>query len=136
MKKILSTNYSETGFNIATLLLRISFGILLFLEHGVPKLTRFSELQYSFFDPFHFGHKWALLLVLFAEIIAALLFTLGLFTRLAAFVLVAELAVVVFMFHKGQPIGQSEMGIIYLAVFFSIMLVGPGKFSVDAMSGK
>ncbi|MBS1669370.1 MAG: DoxX family protein [Bacteroidetes bacterium] len=135
MKKLLSTNYSETGFNIATLLLRASFGILIFLNHGVSKLTRFGELQHSFLDPMHIGHRWSLLMNLFAEIICALLLVLGLFTRLAAFVLVISMAVAVFIFHRSQSIGQSEMAILYLVVFFSILLLGPGKYSVDAMTG-
>jgi putative oxidoreductase len=87
MKKLLSTGYTDTSFNIATLLLRATFGILIFLNHGLSKLNKFSELEHSFFDPLHIGRRWSLLLVLFAEIVCALLLALGLFSRLAAFVL-------------------------------------------------
>ncbi len=136
MKKILSTGYSDGAFNIAALLLRGTFGIFIFLNHGLSKLNKFSELQHSFFDPFHIGHRWSLLLVLLAEIACALLLVLGLFSRLAALVLFIEMAVAVFLFHKGQPIPQYELAISYLVAFFTILLVGPGKYSVDGMTGK
>jgi putative oxidoreductase len=136
MKKLLSTGYTDTSFNIATLLLRAVFGILIFLNHGLSKLNKFSELEHTFFDPLHVGHRWSLVLVLFAEIICSLLLVLGLFSRLAAFALFIDMLVAVFVFHKGQAISQYEVAIGFLTVFFSILLVGPGKYSVDGMTGK
>jgi putative oxidoreductase len=136
MKKLLSTGYTDASFNIATLLLRAALGILMFLDHGLSKLNKFSELEHSFFDPLHIGHKWSLVLVLFAEIVCALLLALGLFSRLAAFVLFIDLAVAVFFFHKGQPVAQFEIAIVYLVGYFAILLIGPGKYSVDGMTGK
>ncbi len=136
MKKFFSTNYSENAFNIATLLLRLSFGLLICIDHGLQKLIHFSGQQVIFFDPFHIGHRWSLVLVIVAEIFCALLLVLGLFTRLAALVLVIELAIAVFLFHKGQSIAEHELGIVYLTAFFSLLLVGPGKISVDGAMGK
>ena len=136
MKKFLSTSYSETSFNLAVLLLRLTFGLLICINHGFPKLMHFSGQEAIFFDPFHIGHRWSLILVLFAEIFCALLLVLGLFTRFAALVLVIELAVAVFLFHKGQPLANHESAIIYLTAFFALLLVGPGRISVDGAMGK
>jgi|ERR1017187_7799379 putative oxidoreductase len=136
MKKLLSTGYTDTAFNIATLVLRATFGILIFLNHGLSKLNKFNELQHSFFDPMHIGHRLSLLLVLFAEMVCSLLLVLGLFTRLAAFVLFIDMLVAVFVFHKGQPVAQYELAIVFLVAFFTTLLVGPGKYSVDRMTGK
>ena len=136
MKKILSTAYTDGAFNIATFLLRATFGALIFLNHGVSKITKFNELQHSFFDPFHFGHRWSLLLVLFAEVLCSFLLVLGLLSRLAAFVLVIDMAVAVFFFHRGEPVSQYELPVLFLAAFFSLLLTGPGKYSVDGMMGK
>jgi putative oxidoreductase len=136
MKKILSTGYSDGAFNIASLLLRTVFGALLFLYHGISKLNKFSEMQHTFFDPFHIGHKWSLVLVLFAEIICSVLLVLGLFSRLAAFVIVVDLAVAVFMFHGGMPVAQYEIAILFLTAFFTSLLIGPGRYSVDAAMGR
>jgi putative oxidoreductase len=106
------------------------------INHGLQKLIHFNEQQAIFFDPFHIGRRWSLVLVIISEIFCALLLVLGLFTRFAALVLVIELGVAVFLFHKGQPIAAHELAIVYLTAFFSILLVGPGRISVDGAMGK
>ena len=136
MKKLLSTNYTDAAFNFGLFLLRAALGVLLCINHGFGKLTNFNGLQYNFFDPFHIGHRWSLVLSIFAEVFGSMLVVLGLFTRIAALIIVIELSVVVFLFHKGQPLKQSEDAILYLSGFFCILLIGPGKFSTDGMMGK
>ena len=136
MKKIMSTNYSSAAFNIATFVLRVAAGLLIFLNHGLPKINKFSEMQNSFPDPIHLGHKFSLICVIFAEVICSLLLVLGLFGRLAALILFIDMATAVFFVHMGQPIDKFEMALLNLCVFFTLTLVGPGKISVDGMSGK
>jgi putative oxidoreductase len=136
MKKFLSTAYTETSFNLATLFLRLTFGLLICIDHGFAKMMHFSGQQYIFFDPFHIGHRWSLILVIFSEIFCALLVVLGLFTRVAALVLVISMSVATFLFLKGQSIEQHELALVYLTAFFAILLVGPGRISVDGMMGK
>jgi putative oxidoreductase len=136
MKKILSTAYSETAFNTGTFILRASLGLLMCINHGFGKVTNFNELSQTFFDPFHIGHRWSLLLSIFAELFASMLLVLGLFSRIAALILVINMAVAVFMVNRHLPLKQSEEAIIFLAGFFILLLIGPGKYSVDGMSGK
>jgi putative oxidoreductase len=136
MKKFLSTQYSETSFNVASLVLRLSFGLLLCIDHGFEKLLHFSKLEYTFPDPFHIGHRWTLVLTIFAEVFCSLLLTLGLFTRIAALVLVIEMAVVTFIIHKSQSLAIHEPALLYLSAFFAVLMVGPGRISVDGMMGK
>ena len=136
MKKFFSTAYSENSFNLASLLLRLTFGLMMCINHGFPKLMHFSKEAGSFADPFHIGHRWSLILVLFSEVFCALLLVLGLFTRVAALVLAIEMAVAAFLIHKGHPLTVHEAALLYLSVFFSILLVGPGRFSVDGMMGR
>jgi putative oxidoreductase len=136
MKKFLSTAYSDNGFNLAVFLLRLTFGLLMVINHGFPKLMNFSKEVSNFADPFHIGHRWSLISVLIAEVLCALLLVLGLFTRVAALVLAIEMAVASFLIHKGQPLTVHEAAFLYLSVFFAILLVGPGRISVDGMMGK
>jgi putative oxidoreductase len=136
MKKFLSTNFTNTSFNLAALLLRLTFGLLICIDHGFQKLIHFDTQEAVFFDPFHIGHRWSLVLVIFAEVFCALLLVLGLFTRIAALVLVINMAVAVLLFQKGQSLIQHEPPLVYLTAFFAILLVGPGKISVDGMMGK
>src|SRR5882762_3493269 len=121
MKKFLSTNYSESAFNLAILLLRVSFGLILFIDHGLAKLTHFSNQEAIFFDPFHIGHRWSLVLVIFAEVFCSILLVLGLFTRFAALVLVISMATAAILFHRGQSLSLHEPALLYLTVFFSIL---------------
>jgi len=136
MKKILSTGYTNTAFDLAIFLLRVAVALMMCLNHGIPKLVHFSEWKVGFFDPFHIGHRWSLVLSIIAEVFASLLLILGLFTRIAAFVLVFEMCVIVFVFQYGQPVSRFEDAILFLAGFLTILLVGPGRVSADAMAGK
>lgn len=136
MKRFFSTNYTQNSFNLAALLLRLTFGVLICVDHGLTKLTHFSTMAAAFPDPLHVGHKISLVLVIFAEVFCALLLVLGLFTRFAALVLVISLAVAAFMVHSGQPLSVHEPAFTYLTAFAAILLVGPGRISVDSMMGK
>lgn len=136
MKRILSTQYSETAFNVASLVLRLTFGLGLCINHGFDKLIHFSKLEYTFPDPFHIGHRWTLVCSIFAEVFCSLLLTLGLFTRIAALVLVINMAVATFLVHKGASLAILELPQLYLTGFFAILMVGPGRVSVDGMMGK
>ena len=136
MKKLLSTGYSDNAFNFALLVQRVVTGLMLLIMHGLPKISHFSEQSGTFFDPLHIGHRNSLILVILSEVFSAMLLILGLFTRIVALIIVLELAIIVFMFHQGQPLKTTEIGIIYLTSVFTILIVGPGRVSVDGMMGK
>jgi putative oxidoreductase len=131
MKKLLSTRYSPVAFNIAIFFLRGSLAVLICLSHGVPKIANFSAWKSQFYDPFHIGGGASLILSIFAEVFAAMFLLLGLFTRLAALVLVVDMIFASFIYHYGHPIEQYEDSVIFLIGFLVILLVGPGKLSVD-----
>ena len=140
MRKFFSTRYSETAFNVAVLVLRLTFGLILCFYYGLDKLRNFGHLQYVFPDPFHIGHRISLGLVIFAELLCALLLALGLFTRFAALIACFSMCVAEFWAHKGHVATMNgmlhEQAWLYLAAFFAILLVGPGRISVDGAMGK
>jgi putative oxidoreductase len=136
MRKLLSTAYSDGAFNFALLVQRVVTGMLMLIGHGLPKISNFSDLSSSFYDPFHIGHRNSLVLVILAELFCSMLLVLGLFTRIAAFVIVLDLSIAVFIYHHGQPLKNVDLGAIYLTSIFTIMIIGPGRISVDGMMGK
>lgn len=136
MRRLTSTDYSVTAFNFSLLILRCAFGLLLLLNHGIPKLVKFGKLQASFFDPFGIGSKWALILVIFAEVFCSILVVIGLFTRLAVIPLIIMFCVIIFMAQKGEPLSKLDLPILFLCGFISLFLVGPGRLSVDGMIGR
>ena len=84
----------------------------------------------------HLGHRMSLILVILAELFCSMFLVLGLFTRIVAFIIVFELSVAVFIVHHGQPLKIFELPAMYLTSVFTIMLIGPGRVSVDGMMGK
>jgi putative oxidoreductase len=136
MKKFFSTQYSDTAFNLATLALRLTFGILLIIIHGLDKINHFSNLQHTFYDFMHIGPQLTLALSIFAEVFCAGLVVLGLFTRFASLVLVIQFSIIVFIVLKGRSLADHQAALFYLVPFFSVLLVGPGRISVDAVRGK
>ncbi|HLZ87204.1 MAG TPA: DoxX family protein [Puia sp.] len=140
MKKFFSTAYSESAFNLAALILRVTFGLILCFYYGYDKLRNFSHLQYVFPDPIHLGHRISLALVIFAEFLCGILVALGLFTRFAALALVISMGVAEFLVHRGHVAYMQgiihEQAWLYFAAFFAILLVGPGRISVDGAMGR
>ncbi len=135
MRKLFSSKYSAGAFNAAMLFLRLAFGILM-MNHGYQKLLHFADKQHSFMNFLGMGSTLSLLLVIFAEFFCALFIILGLFTRLAAIPLIIATCVMVFKVHNGDVFGDGETAALYLTGFLVLLLVGPGRVSVDSMIGK
>lgn len=135
MKKLLSTNYSELGFNCGILLMRIVFGFYMMMS-GYDKLVHFAEKKASFMDFLGMGSTTSLVLVVFAEFFCAMFVMIGLFTRLSSIPVVICMSVALFKAHHGDVMNTGAHAAMFLAVFLTILIVGPGKFSVDGFSGK
>lgn len=136
MKRLLTTSCTNTSFNIATLVLRLIFGSLIFINHGLDKLQHFGKLQKAFPDPFHLGSMPSLMLMIFAEAFCSIFIVLGLFTRLAVIPLIIAFLVVIFVVKKNTPITGLELPLIYLGAFTTLLLTGSGKYSLDGALGK
>ncbi len=135
MRKLISTNYSAGAFNAATLLLRLVFGVLM-MNHGYDKLVHFAAYQSKFINLLGLGSTTCLLLVIFAEFFCALFVLLGLFTRLSTIPIIICMAVALVKVHHNQIFGEGQMAYIYLTTFLVLLIIGPGKISVDGVSGK
>ncbi len=135
MKKLLSTKYSAGAFSTAMLVLRLGVGVLM-LMHGYDKLVHFGDKQHSFMSFLGMGSTISLALFVFAEFFCSLFLILGLFTRLAAIPLIIATCVMVFKVYKGDIFGDGEEGALYLTGYIVLLLVGPGRVSVDSMIGK
>lgn len=135
MRKLISTKYSAGVFNTAMLLLRLGVGILM-MAHGYDKLIHFSKYQHDFMNFLGIGSTMSLALVIFAEFFCSLFLILGLFTRLAAIPLIIATCVMVFKAHNSDIFGDGETAALYLTTYLVLLFVGPGRVSVDSMTGK
>ena len=114
-------------------LLRIVAG-LLFLEHGLSKFFGFPV-------PFPVSPLPTLLMAAgVIELVAGALITVGLFTRLAAFIASGEMAVGYFHGHfpKGfWPLqNMGEGAILFCFIFLYLAAAGAGAWSIDATREK
>jgi putative oxidoreductase len=110
-------------------LLRIVVG-LLFLEHGLQKFLGFPV-------PFPVHPLPPMLIAAGAiEVIAGVLITIGLFTRLAAFIASGEMAAAYFIGHFPKGFWPAEnMGegaILYCFIFLYLAAAGAGAWSIDS----
>ncbi|RYZ99885.1 MAG: DoxX family protein [Proteobacteria bacterium] len=126
-------NLSSRRVSAGLLLLRLIIGVA-FLQHGYGKiLTPFSWMPPEAPVP-----GLAQGLAAFAEFFGGLAVLVGLLTPLASLGLVATMAVAVF-FHvmKGDPFVQGyELAAVYLTITASLFLMGPGRYSIDALLNK
>lgn len=117
--------------HIGTLILRLTFGLIMLLSHGLPKVLNFSSMMNNFPDPIGLGNSLSLGLAIGAEVGCALLITIGLFTRLATLPLIITMAVAIFAVHAGDPWQKIELAAIYLLGYSAIFCLGPGLWSLD-----
>jgi len=104
---------------------------LLFMEHGLAKLIHFPIPQPGVPDPL----PSILIAAAVIEVATGALITLGLFTRLAAFIAAGEMAISYFMQHAPKGfwpiVNGGEGAILYCFVFLYLAAAGPGAWSVD-----
>lgn len=118
--------------NTGKLILRLGMGMLM-LTHGYPKMIKlFSGGEITFTDPFGIGVIISLTLAVFAEVICSVLIIVGYQTRLACIPLIITMLVAIFIIHSDDPFKRKELAILYTVAFTVIMLVGPGRYSLDS----
>ncbi len=122
----------SVGTSVGLLVLRIAFGGLMLAQHGVSKLTNFSQLAGEFPDPIGLGSELSLAAAVGAEVFCAGMVVLGLATRWTALPLVFTMVVAAFIFHAGDPYKNVEPAYLYLAAFTALVFTGAGGFSIDA----
>ena len=135
MKKLLSTKYSAGAFSTAVFILRITVGALM-LNHGYNKLVHFADMQPKFMNFLGLGNTVSLSMVIFAEFFCSVFLILGLFTRLACIPLIIAMGVTLWKAHHFEVFGDGEIPALYLGAYITLLLVGPGKASLDSMMGK
>jgi putative oxidoreductase len=125
--------YRELGI----LLLRMGIG-LMFVYHGWPKISGGTEtwvklgMAMNFmglgFAPVFWGFMSAA-----TEFFGGILIAIGLLTRPVAMMLAFNMVVaVVLKFSTGAGMGGASEAIEVGIVFLSLVLIGPGKYSIDA----
>jgi putative oxidoreductase len=123
--------------NVSYVVLRIVAGGLLSM-HGAQKLFGFLATKAG---PEVGSQLWIGGLI---ELVCGILVAVGLFTRIAAFLVSGTMAVAYFQFHWKGAMGSGlfpivnggELAVIYCFLFLAICAHGPGMVSLDRLRGK
>jgi len=124
--------YQDEGL----LFLRVGIGVM-FMCHGFPKLTAGPELWTKLggalsYMGIYFAPTFMGLVAAISEFGGGLLLVLGLFTRPACFFLFCTMVVATTMHVKsGDPFVKYSHAFEAAILFFSLLLIGPGKLSLD-----
>ena len=113
--------------------LRISAGLTMLLAHGYPKLQKYSQISSVFPDPLGIGSSLSLTLVVFAEVLCALLLVLGIGVRLVALPLMITMAVAFFIVHGADPFAKKELAFMFLIAFTTIFIGGGGAYTAPTL---
>jgi len=115
-------------------IVRIMVG-LLFMEHGTGKLLGFPASPAA--APGLFGLLWFAGVI---EMVGGALVAVGLFTRIAAFVMSGEMAIGYFMAHAPRNffpmLNQGDAAVLYCFIFLYFAVAGGGCWSLDRLMSR
>jgi putative oxidoreductase len=117
--------------DVGLLVLRVGIGCLMLFGHGLGKLQGFDQMRQQFADPFGLGMTVSLVLAIAAEVGCSALLIPGLFTRLATLPLIVTMLVAIFHVHGEHPWVDKERAVLYLLIYVTLALTGPGRMSLD-----
>jgi putative oxidoreductase len=131
---MMNRSLPPAGIDVALLILRVWAGLLLFVQHGLVKITHFSQMSGHFPDPIHIGPLPSLLFATLSDGICSLLVALGIATRYAALIVVINLTTAFLFVHHRALSGphSGEIPLLFVGVFLTLVITGAGRFSVDA----
>ena len=132
-----TTGYSYT--NLGRLFLRLFVGIML-LQFGIRQINGFHEDAMIFPSILGMGSEATLIVMICLEIICSTFIMFGFLTRLmtippiVAMIIAEHYLLHDFVSEKAYLLEWMQPGflpIMFLGIYFFILLVGPGKISVD-----
>jgi putative oxidoreductase len=131
MLKVISNTTHSLLTDWGLLILRLSVGFLM-ITHGLPKLTGFNQIVADGqFIPV-LGSIWlGLVLAVMAEFFMSLFLIAGLLTRISVVPLIVTMLVAIFVAHANDPLSVKEHALLFLFPYITLLLAGPGRFSVD-----
>ena len=115
--------------------MRLVFGGLMLLNHGVSKFNRlvdyFNGEDVGFRSVLGLGEIPSLFLAVFSEVGCAALLILGVYTKKSSWPLIATMFIAAFVVHGPDPLKKKEMALLYLMAYVVTAVFGGGKFSLD-----
>jgi putative oxidoreductase len=134
--QIITPQPSQRLLDTGLLLFRLLAGFALLRVHGLEKIVNYQEEVRSIPDPFGLGGEVNVAIAIFSDVFCALLVMGGLFTRLAALSVLCTTLVGLLFVHINDPWHGKDVPMVYSIMFLVILLLGPGRYSLDAKVSK
>jgi putative oxidoreductase len=132
LKKILFTG-TPIALHKGIALLRIIVGLLL-LYHGLEVFKGSLMKEYAAWEPFE--NDYGVFLVYLgksSEFLTGILLVLGLWTRIAAILLMGTLGYITFILGNGRFWYEEQHPFLFVLFGLLFFLTGPGSWSVDGV---
>lgn len=134
LKKIIfSTN--PISIDIGILIARVVLGIY-FIVHSYELFDAGAMKSFAGYlsDNLHFPKPLLMAyLRTSAEFFGGIMLILGIFTRIAAILILFVMIVAAFTAGNGDLFGDAELNVIYASFCLTILLLGTGKFSIQKL---
>jgi len=122
--------------NGALLAFRVLVSISMINTHGWKKITDIEGTIAHIPDPFGIGGVLSAYLSVGANIFLAGFVALGVFTRLSSIGILSVTLVGFFIVHGNDPWPVRDVPLMYSLAFLLILVLGPGKYSLDEKISK
>jgi putative oxidoreductase len=135
MKKLLIKTLSPhpllVVFDCGILLLRVAASLEIAIVHGFKKMGVGVSQAENIPNPLHLPEVFNNAFAIAANIVFPFFVLIGLFTRLATLPTLAVTLTGYFVVHWNDPLLQKDTPFIYSLIFLVILILGPGKYSID-----
>lgn len=122
---------SQRAFNLVMLFFRITVSLEMIVVHGFKKLGIGAAEAEKIPNPLHLPEAFNNMFAIAANIFFPFCVLIGLCTRLATIPTLAVTLTGYFIFHWNDAALVRDTPGIYSLVFLLILILGPGKYSID-----
>jgi len=128
---IIAVHPGNVSYHITLLLFRIAVSAELIAAHGLKKIGVGVTQAERVPNPLHMPEAFNQVFATAANLVFPLFVMAGLLTRLATIPVLAVTLTGFFVVHLHDPVLVRDTPYIYSVVFLLILVMGPGKYSVD-----
>ncbi len=116
----------------ATLFLRLFIGAILFTE-AITKSQQYPWLESEYPTLLGINGASVVTIVGVLELLAGVMLTIGLLTRVVAILMALAMLSAAFIFFPGQSFDQSELKVVYAGIYVTLAISGGGRYAFDTL---
>ena len=134
--QIVHTKLPHNRADYVLLFYRVAISTSFLFIHGAKKIINFQDEVQHIPDPFNMGGYTATVIAIFSNVVCSIFVALGLFTRAFAIGAFMIPFIGLLIVHAGDPWAVKDVPLMYSIAFAVIIVLGPGKFSLDRVISK